>query len=111
MPAAQVLKLGVEIAGALDRAHRAGIVHRDLKPGNVMLTKSGSKLMDFGLARTAAVSPHTHGAGRPLPAARQNRRGCGFVPEGAAPGPTGSGATIENRLRELDGYSRGDVDN
>src|SRR5260221_1824561 len=40
----QVLKFGIEIAGALDRAHRAGIVHRDLKPGNIMLTKSGVKL-------------------------------------------------------------------
>ncbi len=50
----QVLRSGIEIAGALDKAHRAGIVHRDLKPGNVMLTKSGVKLLDFGLAKTAA---------------------------------------------------------
>jgi serine/threonine protein kinase len=50
----QVIRYGVEIADALDRAHRAGIVHRDLKPGNVMLTKSGVKLLDFGLAKTAA---------------------------------------------------------
>jgi len=47
----ELLKIGSEVAGALDKAHRAGIVHRDLKPGNIMLTKSGSKLMDFGLAR------------------------------------------------------------
>jgi Tol biopolymer transport system component len=54
LPTEQVLKFGVEIADALDRAHRAGIVHRDLKPGNVMLTKSGVKLLDFGLAKVAA---------------------------------------------------------
>jgi Tol biopolymer transport system component len=51
LPTEQVLKFGVEIADALDKAHRAGIVHRDLKPGNIMLTKSGVKLLDFGLAK------------------------------------------------------------
>src|SRR5438552_1863598 len=50
----EVLRYGVEIAEALDRAHRQGIVHRDLKPGNVMLTKSGAKLLDFGLAKSGA---------------------------------------------------------
>jgi Tol biopolymer transport system component len=54
LPLEQTLRYGVEIADALDRAHRAGVVHRDLKPGNVILTKAGAKLLDFGLAKTAA---------------------------------------------------------
>src|SRR5438045_2936623 len=56
LPTEQVLKIGGDIADALDRAHRAGIVHRDLKPGNVMLTKAGATLLDFGLAKPAAVA-------------------------------------------------------
>src|SRR5215471_10159963 len=55
LPVDQTLRYGMEIADALDKAHRQGIVHRDLKPGNVMLTKSGVKLLDFGLAK--AVQP------------------------------------------------------
>jgi serine/threonine protein kinase len=51
LPFEQALKIGVEIADALDKAHHSGIIHRDLKPGNIMLTKSGAKLMDFGLAK------------------------------------------------------------
>src|SRR5215468_11270350 len=55
LPVDQTLRYGMEMADALDKAHRQGIVHRDLKPGNVMLTKSGVKLLDFGLAK--AIEP------------------------------------------------------
>src|SRR5438477_2268610 len=55
LPLDQVLRYGVQIADALDKAHRAGIVHRDLKPGNIMITKSGAKLLDFGLAKSGAM--------------------------------------------------------
>jgi len=54
LPLEQTLRYGIEIADALDKAHRQGIVHRDLKPGNVMITKSGVKLLDFGLAKAIA---------------------------------------------------------
>jgi eukaryotic-like serine/threonine-protein kinase len=57
LPADLLLKTAIEIADALERAHRSNIVHRDLKPGNVMLTRSGAKLMDFGLARATGIGP------------------------------------------------------
>src|SRR6202795_1321626 len=51
LPVEQVLQYAIEIADALDKAHRKGVTHRDLKPGNIMLTKAGMKLLDFGLAK------------------------------------------------------------
>src|ERR1700674_3949927 len=51
LPLEQVLQYAIEIADALDKAHRKGVTHRDLKPGNIMLTKTGTKLLDFGLAK------------------------------------------------------------
>jgi serine/threonine protein kinase len=54
LPLSEVLKYGVQIAEALSKAHREGVIHRDLKPGNVMLTKTGAKLLDFGLAKSFA---------------------------------------------------------
>jgi eukaryotic-like serine/threonine-protein kinase len=56
----ETLRIGIEVADALDKAHRSSVVHRDLKPGNVMLTKGGAKLMDFGLAKL-----HTFVTGAP----------------------------------------------
>jgi eukaryotic-like serine/threonine-protein kinase len=56
LPLDQVLKYGIEICEGLEKAHKNGVTHRDLKPGNIMLTKSGAKLMDFGLAKATAAN-------------------------------------------------------
>src|SRR5229473_2626731 len=53
LPIEQVLKCGIEICEGLEKAHRSGVIHRDLKPGNIMLSKAGAKLMDFGLAKAS----------------------------------------------------------
>jgi serine/threonine protein kinase len=67
LPLDQVLRYAVEIADALDHAHRQGIVHRDLKPANIMLTRAGVKLLDFGVAKLWASEAI---AGRPTAVTR-----------------------------------------
>jgi hypothetical protein len=75
LPLEQVLRFGAQIAEALDKAHRLGIVHRDLKPGNIMLTPTGAKLLDFGLAKpavpVASLATLTATAAKQSPATEQ----------------------------------------
>ena len=71
LPLNETLKIGIAVAEALAVAHRHGIVHRDLKPGNIMLTKSGAKLMDFGLAKSAVGGLGSAASSAPLLSAAQ----------------------------------------
>jgi serine/threonine protein kinase len=65
LPVPEALRMGIQIADALEKAHSQALIHRDLKPGNIMLTKSGAVLMDFGLAKTTAPEAATSSTSTP----------------------------------------------
>jgi len=72
LPLADALRHAVDIAQVLEQAHRRGIAHRDLKPGNIMLTRTGVKMLDFGLARLSELAP---AAGDDIPTLAITREG------------------------------------
>lgn len=72
LPLDEAIRHGIEITNALDRAHRQGIIHRDLKPGNVMITPSGAKILDFGLAKMADQASESEPGITNLPTQKRN---------------------------------------
>jgi len=80
LPLEQVFRYGIEICDGLERAHKGGVIHRDLKPGNIMLTKTGAKLMDFGLAKPVLPeSPPSSGLSQTLATAQHPLTAQGMV--------------------------------
>jgi serine/threonine protein kinase len=80
VPLRELLKIGTEVCEALQTAHRAGIIHRDLKPGNIMLTKTGAKLTDFGLAKAMAAGTGSGSSKAPLLSAAMTMTVAGASP-------------------------------
>jgi WD40 repeat protein len=93
LPPEQVLKYGIEICEGLEKAHKTGVIHRDLKPGNIMLTKTGAKLMDFGLAKAATGPPPASGLTATLDGAWAGGTGTGEGARGSQ-GPLTARGTI-----------------